>query len=83
MITLKLLGGAKKAVGRPSVDLERKSASVPEILDFLNGVAVEPRLLQRTNLIVAINGVDSLSLGDSAQAVDGDVVTIVPVVHGG
>jgi molybdopterin converting factor small subunit len=83
LITLRLLGGAKKAVGTQSVNFEGTSASVSEILDFLGKMAVEPRLLQRGNLIVAINGVDSASLGGDPRAVDGDVVTIVPVIHGG
>ncbi len=62
MITIRLLGGAKKAVGKPVVDLDRPSASVSEILDFLTTVSAEPRLLQRDNLIITLNDVDSASL---------------------
>jgi tRNA threonylcarbamoyladenosine modification (KEOPS) complex Cgi121 subunit/molybdopterin converting factor small subunit len=85
MITIRLLGGAKKAVGgKTLLELEKANASVLEILQFLQNLAVEPRLLRRENLIVAINGVDSSALsGEDSIAKNGDTVTIVTVVHGG
>ncbi|MEO9362755.1 MAG: KEOPS complex subunit Cgi121 [Nitrososphaera sp.] len=84
MIRIRLLGGAKKAVGKPSVDLDREQASVSEVLTFLQGISQEPRLLQAGNLIIAINGVDSQVLsGPDTVARKGDTVTIVTVVHGG
>ncbi|AIF84429.1 hypothetical protein NTE_02377 [Candidatus Nitrososphaera evergladensis SR1] len=84
MIKIRLLGGAKKAVGRSSLDFDRKQASVSEILTFLQGISQEPRLLQAGNLIIAVNGVDSQALsGPDTMAKEGDTVTIVTVVHGG
>lgn len=84
MITIRLLGGAKKAVGKPSVDLDRQAASVAEILQFLNGISSDARLLQPNNLIIAVNDVDSAALqGQQTLARSGDTVTIVTVVHGG
>ncbi|MEM2139700.1 MAG: MoaD/ThiS family protein [Nitrososphaera sp.] len=84
MIAIRLLGGAKKAVGRPLVGLDRNSATVSEILNFLQGMSSEPRLLQPGNLIIAVNGVDSAAIaGASTVAKDGDEVTVVTVVHGG
>lgn len=84
MIKIRLMGGAKKAVGRPSLDLDRKQASVSEVLTFLQGISQEPRLLQAGNLIIAVNGVDSQALsGPDTVAREGDTVSIVTVVHGG
>ncbi|MGH9991787.1 MAG: KEOPS complex subunit Cgi121 [Nitrososphaera sp.] len=85
MILIRLLGGAKKAVGgKASLHLDRPSASVLEVLHFLQGMSVEPRLLKRENLIIAINGVDSSALqGENTLAKSGDTVTVVTVVHGG
>lgn len=84
MIAIRLLGGAKKAVGKPAVDFDRSTASVVEILQFLTGISTDPRLLQPNNLIVAINGIDSAALqGQQTLAKSGDTVTIVTVVHGG
>ncbi|MEW6605512.1 MAG: KEOPS complex subunit Cgi121 [Thermoproteota archaeon] len=84
MITIRLLGGAKKAVGKTQVSLDRPVASVSEILQFLAGISVDARLLQPNNLIVAVNGVDSAAIqGRQTVAKSGDTVTIVTVVHGG
>jgi tRNA threonylcarbamoyladenosine modification (KEOPS) complex Cgi121 subunit/molybdopterin converting factor small subunit len=84
MIAIRLLGGAKKAVGKPAVDFDRPSASVSEILQFLTSVSTDARLLQPNNLIVAVNGVDSAALqGQNTIAKSGDTVTVVTVVHGG
>lgn len=84
MISIRLLGGAKKAVGKPAVNLDRPYASVSDILDFLTTISAEPRLLQRSNLIITLNDVDSASLhGHNTMVKSGDKVTIVTVVHGG
>jgi sulfur-carrier protein len=83
MITLRLLGGAKKAIGKQSVELKTTRASIADILAFLKEIAIEPHLLERANLIIAINGIDSSALGENPIAKEGDTVTIVPVVHGG
>lgn len=84
MITIRLLGGAKKAVGKPAVGFDRPAASVAEILQFLTGISTDPSLLQPNNLIVALNGTDSAALqGQQTVARSGDTVTIVTVVHGG
>lgn len=84
MIKIRLLGGAKKAVGKPAVDFDRPSASVAEILKFLTSVSTDARLLQPNNLIVAVNGIDSAALqGQGTIAKSGDTVTVVTVVHGG
>jgi tRNA threonylcarbamoyladenosine modification (KEOPS) complex Cgi121 subunit/molybdopterin converting factor small subunit len=84
MITIRLFGGAKKAVGKPALDLDRPSATVTEILEYLKGIASDQGLLRPDNLIVAVNGVDSSALqGMQTLAMRGDTVTIVTVVHGG
>src|SRR5437867_11564861 len=84
MIAVRLLGGARKAVGKQTVDLDTPSASVTEILQFLTGISADPGRLQPNNLIVAVNGVDSAALqGQQTLARRGDTVTIITVVHGG
>lgn len=84
MIAIRLLGGVKKAVGKPAVDFDRPNASVAEILQFLSGISNDPRLLQPNNLIIAVNGIDSAALqGEQTLAKSGDIVTIVTVIHGG
>jgi molybdopterin converting factor small subunit/tRNA threonylcarbamoyladenosine modification (KEOPS) complex Cgi121 subunit len=84
MITIKLLGGAKKAVGKTIISFDRTNASVLDILEFLESIAIQPRLLQPNNLIITLNGVDCASLQrHNTMIKSGDIVTVVPVVHGG
>jgi len=84
MIAIRLLGGAKKAVGKPDVSLDLPSATISDILDYLATISTEPHLLQRNNLIIALNDVDSASLqGNNTVVKSGDTVKIVTVVHGG
>jgi sulfur-carrier protein len=84
VITIRLLGGAKKAVGKPAVSFDRPSASLSDILKFLTTISSQPRLLQASNLIITLNGIDCGSLhGHDTMAKSGDTVTIVTVVHGG
>jgi len=84
MIIIRLLGGAKRAVGSPSLEFDRAQATVSDVLVHLQKVAKEPRMLQPGNLIIAVNGVDSQAIsGQDTQVSDGDTVTVVTVVHGG
>jgi molybdopterin converting factor small subunit len=84
MIKIRLLGGAKKAVGSSSLEFDRVQSTVSDVLVHLQKIAKEPRLLQPGNLIVAVNGVDSQAIsGPDTKISDGDTVTVVTVVHGG
>jgi len=85
MITIRLLGGAKKALGgRASVQFEKTSATVSEVLKYLQSLSSHQNLLNPANLIIALNGTDSTALqGQATMVKSGDVVTVVTVVHGG
>lgn len=64
---------------------EKNPASINEIVSFMNRVALSPEAkLKRDNILMVVNGVDSSVLNaDELLVQDGDVVTVVPVVHGG
>jgi sulfur-carrier protein len=84
MITVRLLGGAKKAVGKSSTVIPQPHLSVSQVLNLLRNDAEDPDLLSPTNLLVAINGIESSSLqGNDTIVQSGDVLTVVSVVHGG
>jgi sulfur-carrier protein len=93
LITINLLGGARKAIGKSSVILEKHSTSIQEVLEFLkeNAVATphfpegsRKTTLDYNNILITINGVESTILGGTDTSIQsGDVVTIVTVVHGG
>ena len=50
----------------------------------MQNAASDVHLLNPSNLIIAVNGTDSAALkGPSTEVKNGDVVTVVTVVHGG
>ena len=84
LITINLLGGAKKIIGTSSIVFYRPTASISEILAFLQENALEPKILDSNNLLIAVNGIESSALsGNDTVAKTGDIITIVSVVHGG
>lgn len=84
MIELKLLGGTKKAVGLEKISLNEEAITIEEILDSLEKKSKLPHLLNKNNIIISINGVDSnVYEGQKTVVKSGDSVTLVTVVHGG
>lgn len=85
MITIKLLGGAKRPFLSDKLSIEKNSISVSDLLIFLQNL-VEKNMpaFDKQNILVAINGVDSSALqGNETSVKDGDTVSIIPIVHGG
>ena len=84
LITIKMFGGAKKIVGTSSLVFNRSIDSISEILEFLQKNAVDSKILDVNNILIAVNGIESSALsGNDTIAKTGDVITIVSVVHGG
>lgn len=85
MITVKLLGGAKRSFSSDRISIEKSSMTVSDLLVFLkDSVSQNMPAFDAKNVLVAINGIDSSALqGTETSLNDGDVVSIIPVVHGG
>ncbi|HSD05382.1 MAG TPA: KEOPS complex subunit Cgi121 [Nitrosopumilaceae archaeon] len=85
MITVKLLGGAKKSLSADKIEFEKDDSTVSELLDLLqNKIEKNMPPLDMENMLVAVNGVDSSALdGFATKLKNGDIVTIIPVIHGG
>jgi molybdopterin synthase sulfur carrier subunit len=84
LITLKLLGGVKFAVGKNSVVIDKSQSTVKEIIEELKNEALEPKILNEKNLMVSVNGIDSSVTGGKETIIKtGDVITIVTIIHGG
>jgi molybdopterin converting factor small subunit len=83
MISIKLLGGAMRAVGKDTLELQQSEAKLVDIIQMLRSIS-STDIFNSTNLLIAVNGVESSVLGGlDARVKDGDVVSVVPVVHGG
>lgn len=84
MINVKLLGGAKRAIGKDLLEVEKNEAKLADIVEMLRTMSSNSNLFNVTNLLIVVNGVESSILGGlGAKVKDGDTVSIVPVVHGG
>lgn len=85
MITVRLLGGARRSFGSDSVDVGCGETTVGGLLGRLSRM-VPPGAppLDAAGVLVAVNGADSSAAGGAAAPVrPGDSVSIIPVVHGG
>src|SRR5574342_12248 len=85
MITVKLLGGAKKALSTDKLGFEKDNSTISELLDYLQTrIPKNTPVLDVKNILVAVNGIDSSTLdGFETKIKDGDIVSIIPVIHGG
>lgn len=84
MITLKLLGGVKFAMGKTSMVINKSQATVKEIIDELKNESRHTKILNEQNLIITVNGVDSSITGGKDTVIkSGDILTIVTIIHGG
>jgi molybdopterin converting factor small subunit len=85
LILITLLGNCKKVMGYSSLLLEKQSASINEIVSFLEKTALESKAnFSIDNHLLVVNGIDSSLLDTNESLVqNGDTVTVVPIIHGG
>lgn len=85
MITIKLLGGAKRSFLSDKLEVEKETMTVVDLLEYLQrSIPKNMPLLDIQNVLVAVNGVDSSALeGGSTVVKNGDIISIIPIVHGG
>ena len=84
MIEINLLGGIKKLVGHSKLKINEESSSVKGIISYLENNYYSNNTINKNDIIIAINGIESSLLGGhNAKISSGDVVTILSVVHGG
>ena len=85
MFTVKFLGGAKKSFLTEKIEIDKSNLAVGELLELLLNLKPENTPgLDIDNLLVAINGADCSALnGRNSMIKENDVVSIIPVIHGG
>ena len=85
MITVKLVGGAKKSFSTEQLHIDKSNISIQELLDLLLELKPDDTPdLDTENILIAINGTDSSAMeGKSTKIKNNDLVSIIPVIHGG
>ena len=85
MINVKLVGGAKKSFLQDIIQIDKSDVTINELLQII--IEKKPNdtpELDIENILVAVNGTDSSALnGKNTIIKDDDVVSIIPVIHGG
>ena len=85
MFTVKFVGGAKKSFPIENLKIEKSDITINELIDLLPQFKPEnsPEL-DTENVLIAINGADSSAMdGRSTKIKDDDLVSIIPIIHGG
>ena len=85
MITVKLVGGAKKSFLQDQLVIDASDITILELFDLLLKLKPDNSLdFDIKNILIAINGVDSSAMnGQSTIIKNNDLVSIIPVIHGG
>ena len=85
MVTVNLVGGARKSFQTDSLEITQSIDDISELLSHL--ISKKPENtpdFDGKNLLIAVNGVDSSALaGTNTQLKQNDVVNIIPIIHGG
>ena len=82
---MKLLGGAKKSFSTDTMLVEKNILTLSELINHLTQIKPKDTLeFDIANLLIAVNGIDSSALdGLDTKLEDNDVVSVIPVIHGG
>ena len=85
MITVKFVGGAKKFFSTEKLEIEESDITIQKLLDLLlEKKPADTPELDTENILIAVNGVDSSAIeGKETKIKNNDLVSIIPVIHGG
>ena len=85
MIIIKLVGGAKKSFNSEQLKINESNISIQDLLELLlKRKPDDTSNFDVENILIAVNGSDSSAMeGKSTIVHDGDIVSIIPVIHGG
>ena len=85
MFTVKFIGGAKKSFPKEQLKIEKSAITIEELVTLL--VKLKPKdtpKLDTDNVLIAINGADSSAMnGRQTLIKENDLVSIIPIIHGG
>ncbi len=85
MFSVKFVGGAKKSFPVENLKIDKSNISIQELINLLLELkSADTPKLDTENILIAINGADSSAMdGKSTIIKDNDLVSIIPIIHGG
>jgi len=85
MVTIKLVGGAKKSFSTDQLELDIDDVTITNLLEIL--LEIKPKntpTLDTNNILIAVNGADSSAMeGKMTRIKNSDLISIIPIIHGG
>ena len=85
MITVKFLGGVRKSFSTDILNLKIDSITISDLIQYLQSIISSGHpALDVNNILIVVNGIDSSALeGKNTLIKVGDIVSIIPLIHGG
>ena len=85
MFTVKFVGGAKKSFPAEYLNIDQPDMTIQELITLLPDLKpADTPNLDTDNVLIAINGADSSAMdGRSTKIREDDIVSIIPLIHGG
>jgi len=79
------VGHLKKLLGKKEISIQDHPTTISELLNYLNTLKVDNDVtIKRENTLLFVNGVEVSALdGLRTKLNEQDIVTLVPVTHGG
>ena len=85
MVTVKFVGGAKKSFSTDQLELDINDVTIEKLLELL--LEIQPKntpIFDTNNILIAVNGADSSTMeGKMTLIKNSDLISIIPVIHGG
>lgn len=85
MVTVKFVGGIKKSFNSDEMKLDVENITLEKLLEVV--IEQQPQntpSIDTNNILIAVNGADSSALeGRSTVIKKDDLISIIPVIHGG
>ena len=85
MVTVKFVGGAKKSFSTDQLELDIDDVTIEKLLEIL--LDIKPKntpTFDTNNILIAVNGADSSAMeGKKTLIKNSDLISIIPVIHGG
>lgn len=79
------VGHLKRLFGKDYLLLEERVCDVSALIKYLNHVKLDENVVvDRSNTLILVNGVEISALnGLDTKVNEGDIITLIPVTHGG
>ena len=85
MVTVKFVGGAKKSFSTDQLELDINDVTIEKLLELL--LEIQPKnapTFDTNNILIAVNGADSSAMeGKMTLIKNSDLISIIPIIHGG